>query len=160
MSAPPTFELVLKRVFDAPQELVFEAWIQPQHFRRWFWPHGSTMPFCQMEAWPGGALHFLHKLEDGQEVWIKGRYEEVSKPEKLVFTIHFSDKEGNWVDRPGFSKESRIAVTFEEKGSQTEVTIRHTGLAVDQGESEGWKQGLDRLTQFLPSLRQGGRHVR
>jgi uncharacterized protein YndB with AHSA1/START domain len=149
MSLPASVELTLTRVFDAPRELVFEAWIQPEHFRRWFGPYGATIPYCQMEARPGGTLHFLHKLEDGQEVWIKGRYEEVSKPEKLVFTIHFSDKEGNRVDRSGFSKESRSSVTFVEKGSQTEVIIRHTGLAVDQGESEGWKQGLDRLVELL-----------
>ena len=91
-------------------------------------------------------------------VWAKCLYEEVSKPGKLVFTLHFSDKEGRRVDRAGFSKESRIAVTFVEKGNQTEVTIRHTGLAADQGESEGWKQGLDRLTGLLASQEQGGRH--
>ena len=159
MSATGAVELAITRVFDAPRELVFEAWTQAEHWQKWLGPHSATMPYCQMEAKPGGTLHFCHRLEDGQDIWVKCAYEEVSKPEKLVFTIHFSDKAGKLVERPGFSKESRVAVTFREKGSQTEVVIRHTGLAIDQGESEGWKQGLDRLTHFLTSNALGGSHA-
>jgi uncharacterized protein YndB with AHSA1/START domain len=142
-------DLRLVRVLKAPRSLVFDAWVQPEQFTSWFGPRGSSMPFCQMEARSGGSLHFLHRLDDGQEIWVKGNYEEVLKPERLVFTVHFSDKAGNRVERPGFSMETRIEVTFREKGVQTEITIHQTGLVADQGESEGWKQGLDRLAEIL-----------
>jgi uncharacterized protein YndB with AHSA1/START domain len=149
-------ELALTRLFNAPRDLVWKAWTQPEHFKNWFGPRGSSMPFCRMEARTGGSLHFLHRLEDGQEIWIKCRYEEVSAPARLVFTAHFSDAAGNRVERPGFFLETRIEVTFREKGNQTEVIIHQTGLIADQGESEGWKQGLDRLDGVLSQLLKEG----
>jgi len=150
-------ELVITRLFGAPREKVFEAWIQPEHFRNWFGPRDATMPTCRLEARPGGTIFFCHHFEAGnvvfkgeKDIWIQGRYLEVVRPERLVFTLHFADKDGQVVERPGFSRgESRIEVTFQEKGNQTEVVIRQMGLKADQGESEGWRQGLDRLEEWL-----------
>ncbi len=153
-----TGELVINRTFEAPRDLVWKAWIQPEHFARWFGPRGSSMPSCRMEARPGGEIFFCHHFEGGlaafggeKDIWIQGRYLEVVRPERLVFSIYFSDKDGHVVERAGFSRESRVEVTFREKGRQTEVAIRQTGLKADQGESEGWKQGLDRLEELLKS---------
>lgn len=150
-------ELIITRLFNAPREKVFEAWVDPDHFKNWFGPHDSTMPTCRIEARPGGTIFFCHHFEGGnavfkgeRDIWIKGSYLEVVRPEKLVFALHFSDEAGNRVERPGFSSmESRIEVTFKGMGKQTEVVIRHTGLKADQGESEGWKQGLERLEEML-----------
>ncbi len=148
--------LNIERLFDAPRDLVWEAWTQPEHFTRWFGPREATMPSCRMEARPGGTIFFCHHFDGGnavfkgeRDIWIKGSYLEVVRPERLVFTVHFSDKDGQVVERPGFSRESLIEVTFQESGSQTEVIIRQTGLKADQGESEGWRQGLDRLEELL-----------
>ena len=151
-----TGELVITRLFNAPRDLVWEAWTQPEHFARWFGPWESTMPACRMDVRPGGTIHFCHHFEGGnavfqgvRDIWVKGSYLEVVRPERLVFSVNFSDEEGNIVKRPGFGAESKVIVTFGEKGSRTEVAIRHTGLKADQGESEGWKQGLDRLEKLL-----------
>lgn len=153
-----TGELVITRLFNAPRETVWKAWTQAEHFKNWFGPFDSTMPSCRMEVRPGGTIHFCHHFEGGnavfkgsRDIWVKGNYLEVVRPERLVFSVHFSDEADNIVKRPGFGPESKVIVTFREKGSQTEVVIRHTGLKSDQGESEGWKQGLDRLEEFLKS---------
>lgn len=153
-----TGELVITRLFDAPRELVWKTWTQPEHFARWFGPWESTMPSCQMEVHPGGTIFFCHRFEGGnpvfkgeKDIWIQGRYLEVVRPERLVFTVYFSDEAGRRIERSGFGLESKIEVSFKAKGSQTEVIIRQTGLVRDQGESEGWKQGLDRLEELLKS---------
>lgn len=146
-------ELVITRVFDAPRELVFRAWTEPEHFARWFGPRGSTTPFLTMDARPGGILHFCHRFpeREHEDVWAKGVYLEVAAPERVVFGIHFSDPAGNRVERPGFPAEMRIAATFAERGGGTEVTIRHAGLEKDQGEVQGWTESLDRLAEELAS---------
>lgn len=141
--------LVLTRVFDAPREVVYRAWTDPEHFARWFGPHGSTMPYCEMDVRSGGILHFLHRFPDHEDVWVKGTYREVVAPERIVFDTHFSNEAGDRVDRPGFPQDMRLMVSFTELGSGTKVTIRQTGLVVDQGEVQGWIEGLDRLAEQL-----------
>jgi uncharacterized protein YndB with AHSA1/START domain len=144
-------ELVLTRVFDAPRALVFRAWTEPEHFARWFGPHGSTLTLFRMEVRPGGAFHYRHRFPDHEDVWVAGRYLEVAPPERLAFACWFSDGEGSRVDRPGFPAEMRIDVTLAERGGGTEVTIRQTGMARDQGEVQGWRESLDRLEAMLAS---------
>lgn len=151
-----TGELVITRLFNAPRHMVWKAWTQPEHFVNWFGPWESTMPSCRMDVRPGGTIFFCHHFEGGnavfkglRDIWIKGSFLEVVRPERLVFTVNFSDKDGQVVERPGFSREGRVEVTFMGSENKTEVTIRHTGLKADQGESEGWKQGLDRLEELL-----------
>ena len=141
--------LAFTRVFPAPRALVWKAWTEPEHFARWFGPHGSTVELCRMDVRPGGLLHFCHRFADYPDVWVRGVYAEVAAPERLVFTATFSDPDGSVVERPGFARETRIAVALAEVPGGTEVTIRHAGLASDQGEVQGWNEGLDRLRALL-----------
>jgi len=53
----PTRELTLIRIFDAPRDLVFEAWTNPQHLAKWWGPDGFTNPRCEFDARPGGKIH-------------------------------------------------------------------------------------------------------
>jgi len=142
-------ELVITRVFDAPRELVFRAWTQAEHFARWFGPHGVTLPFCRLDARPGGIIHYHHSIPEYGDVWVGGAYDDVVAPERIAFTCYFSDPEGNRVARPGFPLEMSIEVTFDEHPEGTRVTARHRGLVSDQGEVEGWLQSLDRLAGYL-----------
>lgn len=142
-------DLVLTRVFRAPREVVFRAWTEPEHFARWFGPHGSTMPICRLDARAGGVIHFCHRSPRHPDVWIRGVYGEVAAPERIDFTWHFSDPAGDRVERPGFPAEMTIAVTLDEHAGGTRVTVRQSGLVRDQGEVQGWREGLDRLETLL-----------
>ncbi|HEU4456835.1 MAG TPA: SRPBCC domain-containing protein [Longimicrobium sp.] len=144
-------DLVITRTFAAPREAVFRAWTEAGHFARWWGPHGATLPFCRIDARPGGVLHYRHHFTGGdhEDVWIRGTFGEVAAPERISFTTHFSDAEGNRVDRPGFPLEMTITVTFAEEGGGTRVTARHAGLVEDQGEVQGWLESLDRLAALL-----------
>lgn len=142
-------ELVMIRVYPAPRALVFRAWTEAEHFAQWFGPHGTTLPFCVLDARPGGTVHFLHRHANGEDVWIGGEFHEVTPPERLAFGTWFSDETGGRVERPGFNLESTITVTLDEHADGTLVTIRQTGLVSDQGEVQGWAETLDRLTDHL-----------
>ena len=144
-------DLVITRDFGAPRELVFRAWTEAEHFARWFGPRGATLPFCRLDARPGGRLHYRHHFQGGEmdDVWVAGFYREVVAPERVSFTAFFSDEAGNRVERPGFPAEMAITVTLAEHGGVTRLTARHTGLVTDQGEVQGWSESLDRLAEHL-----------
>lgn len=141
-------DLILTRVFPAPREVVYAAWTHPEHFARWWGPHDSTTRVRTMEVRPGGALHFCHQFAD-DEIWIGGTYREVRAPERIAFTTFFSDADGGLVRLPGYPDEMTITVSFAERDGGTQVTARHVGLPADNGEVQGWTEGLDRLHALL-----------
>jgi uncharacterized protein YndB with AHSA1/START domain len=142
-------ELLMTRVYEAPRELVFRAWTEAGHFARWFGPRGTTLPFCKVDARPGGTLHFLHRHANGDDVWVGGVFHDVVAPERIAFGTWFSDAAGGRVERPGFPPEMTITVTLAEHAEGTLVTIRQSGLLADQGEVQGWRESLDRLSEHL-----------
>lgn len=153
-NAPPDgVTLTFRRALAAPPPLVWRMWTEPEHFARWFGPAFFEILHCRMDVRPGGALHFLHRDPAGADVWVRGTFREVVAPSWLVFTVGFSDAEGRAVPRPGFALESVVSVTLAEADGGTMMEVRHSGLAVDQGESEGWRMGLDRLPAALEAAR-------
>src|SRR5512142_2051607 len=84
----PDRDYTITRVFDAPRELVFEAWTDPAHFTHWFGPYGFTTPLStiSLDVRPGGAWRATMIATDGAQAPIDGVYREVAKPKRLVFT--------------------------------------------------------------------------
>lgn len=152
--AAPGVELMITRDFAAPRELVWRAWTRAEHLSHWFAPHGATVEVVTADARPGGTLHFCHHLPVGKDVWVKGIYLEVVAPRRLVIEAGFSDAQGNERARPGFFHRTRIDVTFDERDGGTRVTLRQM-LDADRGESQGWREQLDRLAGYLAELGAG-----
>ncbi len=82
--------IVIVRVFDAPRELVFKAWTEPERFATWFGEHGSSIPLesISMDARPGGAwsavmIHGPERIE----IPFSGEFREVVEPERVVMTL-------------------------------------------------------------------------
>lgn len=152
-------DLVLTRTFDAPRELVFRAWTDPEHLARWWGPTGFTNPVCEADARPGGAWLICMRSPDGEDYWCGGVYKEVVEPERIVCTDCFTDEKGNVVDPAerygmpeGVPAEMLITVTFEEHEGKTTVTMRQTlpeSVAREVGAVEGWSQSFDRLAEHL-----------
>ncbi|HWG85051.1 MAG TPA: SRPBCC domain-containing protein [Deinococcales bacterium] len=140
--------LTISREFAAPRDLVFRAWTQAEHFARWFGPHGSAVKDCVLDARAGGTIHFRH--EGGSaEVWVGGTFLEVTPPERIRFEWYLSDASGAIVPRPGFSDTTRVTAELTVVPGGTLVSIRHEGLAREQGELQGWMESLDRLDEHL-----------
>ena len=139
--------LTLTRIFDAPRERVFAAWTKAEHLAHWWGPQGFTVPNCEVDARPGGALRLCMRSPDGKDYWMRGTYREVAAPERLVITCTADDEKG--ITR----LECVINVTFAEQGGKTKLTLHTTAsgagaeaAAMLEGMEEGWKGSLDRLT--------------
>jgi uncharacterized protein YndB with AHSA1/START domain len=154
-------ELIVTRIFDAPRKLVWRAWTDPEHVKRWWGPRMFTAPHCTIDLRPGGAFHAAMQDPDGKLFWSKGIYQEIVEPERLVSTDYFSDAEGNRIEPsayglpPGFPAEMIVTVTFEDVDGKTRVTVHQTipaALAKQIGAFEGWNGSLDKLAEHLETL--------
>jgi len=92
--APGERELVITRVFDAPRELVWKAWIDPERVRRWWGPKNFTAPVCKIDLRVGGAYLYCMRSPEGKDYWSRGVYREIVPPERIVCTDSFADEKG------------------------------------------------------------------
>jgi uncharacterized protein YndB with AHSA1/START domain len=148
-AAAGVVDLSFRRVLPAPRARVWAAWTEPAMFAMWFGPHGFDLDPCRIDARVGGELFFCHRHPSIGEVWVRGEFIVVEPPSRLVILFGFADADGETAVREGFAASTRIEVMLAEHAAGTEMRIRHTGLARDQGEGEGWKQSLERLNTLL-----------
>ncbi|NOV01730.1 SRPBCC family protein [Paenibacillus planticolens] len=120
-------QLVITRTFNAPRELVFKCWTEPEHLLNWWGPAGMNLEVASLDLRPGGVFHYSMKSPEGFQMWGKFVYGEITPPEKLVFTNSFSDEEANTVRAPFspvFPLEIMNTLTFEEQDGKTVLTMR------------------------------------
>jgi uncharacterized protein YndB with AHSA1/START domain len=150
--------LEITRIFDAPRELVWQAWTDPQHLMRWWGPQHFTSPACTVDLRVGGKYHFCMRSAEGQDFWNTGVFREIVPPEKLVYTDSFADAAGNVVPAsyygmPGdWAAEMLVTVTFEAQGGKTKMTLHHAGLPageMSESTSVGWNESFDKLAESL-----------
>lgn len=97
-TTPSDREIAMTRTFDAPRELVWEAFTNPEHIPHWFGYRDWTLPVCDVDLRPGGRWRYVMRGPDGQEVGLGGEYREVVRPELLVSTESFDDYPGDSVN--------------------------------------------------------------
>jgi uncharacterized protein YndB with AHSA1/START domain len=156
--------MVVTRVFDAPRELVWKAWTEPQYLMQWWGPKGFTSPVCKMDFRVGGKFLCCMRSPDGQEFWNAGEYYEIVPLEKIVSSMYFADSEGNQVGAEEYGIEHEAiegaydVTLFEDLGNgQTRVTfIGNEPMedAKNSGQLEGWKQILDKVAEVVAGLAQ------
>jgi uncharacterized protein YndB with AHSA1/START domain len=146
-------EIVVTRVFDAPRQLVFDAYTKPNLLKKWLLgPDGWSMPVCETDLRAGGKYRYVWRNEtDGSEMGMGGVYREVAPPERIVATEVFDEA---WY--PGEAMDTIVLV--EQKG-QTTLTqtilydSRATRDAVLKSPMQiGMAASYDKLEKFLPSL--------
>lgn len=144
-------EIVVTRTFDAPAPIVFEAWTQPDLFKRWWGlkSMGMYLVACEMDVRTGGGYRLV--FNGGMEFF--GKYLEVTPPRRLV-----------WTNDEGGEGGSVTTVTFEEKDGKTLLVMRElypSKEALDAagtGAAEGMGEMFDQLDEFLLTLgARGGR---
>jgi len=148
-------KLQLTRVFDAPRELVFQAWTDANQFKQWFGPAvcvGSTLRSAKVDARVGGKFRLQVRKNDGEFFTSVGVYREVKPPERLVFTWQF-EKDGSG-DEFGEVEPPEMLVTleFKARGRQTELILAHEKFASVESRDrheEGWTRCLNELGKFV-----------
>lgn len=147
---PSDREIAVARIFNAPQNLVFDVWTNPRHLPRWMTgPPGWTMTICEIDLKPGGLWKLAWKGEDGTEMTMTGEYREVVPPERVVSSERWGPE---W-------PETINTVTFSEVDGQTtlSLTILYPSKeARDAALQTGMKEGMDmsfaRMTEYVASL--------
>jgi uncharacterized protein YndB with AHSA1/START domain len=140
--------LCLVRVFDAPRERVFDAWADETQFIQWMCPPGVVVDEASLDVRPGGAWR-VRGHRPGRTFATSGRYVEVKRPERLVFTwAHHSIAD---FDAPR-GHETTVRLEFRPVGSRTELTLIHGPFAdmpSRQDHNDGWSGSFDKLETFL-----------
>lgn len=155
-------DLVITRVFDAPIELVWKAWTDPEYVMRWWGPTGFTSPSCKIDFREGGKFVFHMRapkdFQGGQDFYTSGVYKKIVPLKLIEFSQGLSDKDGNRIDpttmgMPGdFPKEIPSALAFKRVGDKTELTATEYGWTVGQMRDmseAGLSQCLDKLAEVL-----------
>jgi uncharacterized protein YndB with AHSA1/START domain len=145
--------ITIRRTFDAPRRLVFEAATRPEHLARWWGLRSSTIAECRVDLRPGGKWRIVLSMPDGSEHGFGGTYREVVPNERIVATFRYD----------GFPDAEAVeTTTFEEKGGKTllTVTVLHKSVEnrdghVASGMEEGCVESHDRLAELLASLSRG-----
>ena len=143
-------ELVITRILDAPRDVVFRAWTEPDRVARWWGPQGFVTTYCDMDIRPGGDFRVCMRSPEGAEHWKQGIYREIVAPERLVFTFAWEDAEG----KPGH--QTLVTVTLADRGGQTELTLRQAvfeTVAARDDHRRGWTSTLQRFAEYLAGNR-------
>ncbi|EQA36019.1 hypothetical protein LEP1GSC047_0363 [Leptospira inadai serovar Lyme str. 10] len=157
-------EFIVSRVFDAPRDLVWKAWTEPERMAKWWGPKGFILGVIKLDLRPGGVFHYSMKSPDGFEMWGKLVYREITPPERIVFVVSFSDQKCEITRHPmsaAWPLEVLNLVTLtEQDGSKTLVTIKGTPINATEEEintflggyesmQKGFAGTFDQLAEYL-----------
>jgi uncharacterized protein YndB with AHSA1/START domain len=163
-------DFVISRVFDAPRELMWKCFTDPERMKQWWGPKGSTVVASKMDLRIGGTYHYGLRTPDGKTMWGKFVYREIAVPQRLVWVNSFSDEAGGITRHPlspGWPLQLLTTVTFEDqpggkagKERKTGLTIRWSPLDATADERKtfdaghdsmrgGWGGTLDQLAAYL-----------
>jgi len=162
MTELPTY--VLERIFDAPRELVWKTWTDPELIVRWYGPNVETIVH-RLDVEPGGLWLGEMKWDDNSH-YQRVEYTEVTPPERLVWLHSVSDAEWNVIANPMMPDWPRVlltTVTFDEDGDQTKMRLTwvpHEASEAEiacfagamEGMGKGWGAGMALLEDLLVEL--------
>lgn len=148
-----TLELVIEREFDAPREMVWRAWTEPEHMRRWMCPDDFQVILAEGDLRAGGWWRSgMRSRHNGTELFMHGEYREVVPPERLVFSHTWEDEEGNprhWTE---------VNVHFTDLGGRTLMTFRQAEMKSPEtleAAKQGWSETLANLESYLKEMASG-----
>lgn len=144
--------IIATRVLDAPRDLVFAVWTDPKHLAQWWGPNGFTTTTHAHEARPGGIWRFVMHGPDGRDYQNRVTYEEIVKPERIVYRHGGGDD----VEPVRFS----VTVTFEDMNGKTKLTMRmqfpsaeeRARVIKEYGADKGLVQTLARLSDYVAAM--------
>ena len=137
-------EIIITRILNAPRELVFRVWTEPEHIKHWWGPSGFKNTISKMDFKPGGTWEFVMHGPDGTDYPNINEFIEIVRPERIVL-------------KHGHDPVFFMTVTFEEEGDKTKLTICNKFISVEVrdkavkqfGAGEGLKQNVDRMEDYI-----------
>lgn len=154
MNAPDLTTLRMSRHIRAPREKVFDAFVKQALVGAWQCPRGMRVEMASVDARPDGAWRVEMRARDGTRFIVGGRYQEVTRPSRLVYTWRW---EGDPNPMPQI--ETLIEVTLVEREDGTDLTMVHSGFpaaAARDGHAQGWSSSFNRLNDLLDPMGSAG----
>jgi len=160
-------EFTITRIFNAPQDQMFKLWTEAEHLANWYGPKGFKVTKTSMDARPGGVFHFAFAPPNGDEIWARLTFSEVSPNDRLMWVQSFSDESGEICRFPlvaDWPLEMQTTVTFHpEDEGRTRVsicTVPHNAndveiqVFVDEmpGMNAGWTGSFEKLDDYIASI--------
>ena len=149
VTLPTDREVVMTRVFDAPRQMVFDAFSKPELLKRWFGPRGWSLVVCEVDLRVGGGFRFVMRGPDGKDMGMRGVYREIAAPERSVHMESFDDYPG----------ESQVTAVFTEENGKTtlNVTVLYPSkevrdAVVQMGMEHGAAESYDKLAELLAGV--------
>lgn len=140
-------EIVMTRVFDAPRQMVYDAFTRPELLKRWFGPRGWSLSVCEVDLRVGGGFRFILSGPGGRQMGMRGVYRELAPPDRSVHMESFDDFPGE--------PAQVTAVLVEEDGK---TTLTATVLSpsrevrdamIQSGMEHGAAESYDKLAELL-----------
>ena len=148
--------VVIERSFDAPVDLVWQMWTDPEHLAAWYGPAGATIPVARMDVRVGGTRLVCMEMQtpDGpMRMWFTGEYLEVVENERLVYTESMSDEHGNVSPSSatdlGHPMTTEVRVRLEYVDGRTKMVMTHIGVPDDSPGAAGWAMAFDKLAAHV-----------
>jgi uncharacterized protein YndB with AHSA1/START domain len=140
--------VVIERTFDAPVELVWQMWTDPEHFKAWYGPAGATVAVENMDLRVGGLRRVSMEVDSPRgpmKMSFIGEYLEVVDQKRLVYTESVSDTSGMMTGKGA----TEVRVDLEDLGGRTKMILTHVGVPAGSPGETGWSMALDKLAAYL-----------
>lgn len=149
--------VAIERTFDAPIELVWQMWTDPEHLAIWYGPDGATVHIAHMDIRVGGTRLVAMDVatpNGPMRMWFTGEYREVVEHHRLVYTDARSDEHGNLLTPddlgiPDHPTMTEVAIELEDHGDRTKMVMTHTGVPADSLGAAAWNMALDKLNSHI-----------
>jgi len=150
--------VVIERELDAPVELIWQMWTDPQHFAAWYGPDGATIPLAEMDVRVGGTRLVSMEVNTpngAMRMWFTGEYREVVAKTRLVYTESMCDEHGTVLSPAemgmpaGHPTTTEVRVELEDIDGRTRMVLTHVGIPADSPGAAGWTMALDKLTKLV-----------
>jgi uncharacterized protein YndB with AHSA1/START domain len=150
----PRDAVVIERTFDAPADLIWQMWTDPEHFKAWYGPDGASIPTAEMDVRVGGRRLVCMEVQSPggpMQMWFTGEYREVVPNEHLVYTESMSDENGNVAPglAEGHPETTEVRVELLEVGGRTRMVMTHSGVPADSPGAAGWAMAFKKLAAHV-----------
>lgn len=150
IAEPGKQEVIITHIFDAPKELVYRAFTDPNLTPQWWGPRSTTTVIDKLDVKPGGSWRFVQHDSKGDEYSFRGFYHEVIPYERLTYTFEFEGMPGHILLE---------TIIFEEAGGKTKIidksiyqSLEDRDGMVSYGMESGAAESMERLTELLEKM--------
>ncbi|GAB5409163.1 MAG: SRPBCC family protein [Balneolaceae bacterium] len=153
--------IIITRVFNAPLELFYKVWTEPEHIASWWGPEGFTTRVEEYDFRVGGKTKYVMTGPDGTEYPVTGKFLEIIENEKIVSTDEFGEEYEEMAEKMKMEipRIDSLTAIFEDVDGKTKLTLimthptqRDRDLHEKMHVVEGWNSSFDCLDGYLEQL--------